>query len=248
MSELPRIFVGTMYMQEGDFQTSLAEVQAQEGVTVSHVIISGLKEKEAHNALWNAWRHQGPHNDLFVKIDADTVLASHTTLRDLWDLFQTDLRITGIQAPLHDYFTDGPINGLNSFSTKVVFNDTKDELYCDRQVDTGHDVVLRGDILPERLRPAGYHCHYATDKQAFHYGLHRMLKGQREVIKKVFNAWIAHGDRTRGFAVLGAKMAERFVANRRFNYHDPEFITAFDEASDRFVPLSKEVWCGGLGI
>src|ERR1700680_4550668 len=125
MSELPKIFVGTMHMQEGDFQACLASIQAQENVVVSHVIISGLKEKEAHNALWNAWRQQGPYNDLFIKIDADTVLANTNILRNFWDLFQTNPRITGVQAPLHDYFTDSFINGLNSFSKKVVFNDTK---------------------------------------------------------------------------------------------------------------------------
>jgi hypothetical protein len=239
MTQLPRVFVGTMYTQEGDFQQSLTAILAQEDVVVSHVIISGLKEKEAHNALWNAWRHQGPHNDLFVKIDADTVLATTHTLRDFWDLFQTDPQITGAQAPLHDYFTDSLINGLNAFSTKVVFNDTKDELYCDRQVDTGHVRVVRGDELPLVLRPAGLHCHHATERQAFHYGLHRMLKGQRTNIDLVAAAWTRDRDRIRGFALLGADMAQLFVDNRRFNYQDPEFNAAFKVASLRYDELTN---------
>lgn len=235
MKQLPRIFVGTMYTQEGDFLHALERVQQQEGVVASHIIIANMREKEAHNALWHAWRHQGKSHDLFVKLDADTVLATTTTLAEIWQQFEQNPRVTGLQAPLHDYMTDGFINGLNAFSTKVVFNDTQDELYCDRQVDTGHDVVLRGDALPINLRPAGFHCHHASDKQAFHFGLHRALKGQRLVIDKMYEAWHkCNHDRTRAMGLIGAGLSSRFAINRRFNYADQEFLDAFEEASRRF--------------
>jgi hypothetical protein len=241
MSDLPRVFVGTMYTQEGEFEGCLKQVQAQKDVVVSHVIISGLKEKEAHNALWHAWRHQGPSHDLFVKIDADTVLASTRTLALIWEQFATNPRVTGLQAPLHDYLTDSLINGLNAFSTRVVFNDTQDELYCDRQVDTNHDIVLREKDLTPLLIPAGFHCWNSTDIQAFHFGVHRTLKGQKATIDKVRTAWNRDRDRPRAFALLGSEMSDRLALKRRFNYSDTEFQAAFEEAKKRYDELNQHL-------
>lgn len=236
----PRVFIGTMYTQEGDFPMCLKRIQEQRGVTIGHIIISGLKEKDAHNALWHAWRDQKSSNDLFVKIDADVVLSSPNTLAQIWELFEANPRLTGVQAPLHDYMTDGFINGLNAFNPKVVFNDTQDELYCDRQVDTNHDQTLHDPNLPESLRPAGLHCHYANEKQAFHYGLHRALKGQHQIIKKVKEAYERHGrDRIRAFALLGAIYAPLFVQHRRFNYQDHEFLDAYTEAESKYDDFVK---------
>ena len=194
--------------------------------------------------MWHAWRHQGPSHDLFVKVDADTVLASVTTLAQIWEQFKANPRVTGLQAPLHDYMTDSLINGLNAFSTKVVFNDTRDELYCDRQVDTNHDVVLREKDLPASLIPAGFHCWNSTDEQAFHYGVHRMLKGQRATIDKVRVAWNRDHDRPRAFALIGAKMAHRFAASRKFNYTDDLFKATFEEASTHYDELTQDLAAG----
>jgi len=248
MNRLPRIFIGTMYTQEGEFEGCLKQIQAQKGVAVSHVIIAGMKEKEAHNALWHAWRQQGPSHDLFVKVDADTVLASTQTLALIWEQFADNPRVTGLQAPLHDYLTDSLINGLNAFSTKVVFNDTQDELYCDRQVDTNHDVVLREKDLPAQLIPAGFHCWNSTDKQAFHFGVHRMLKGQRPTMDRVRIAWNRDRDRARAFALIGSLLAPRFAKDRKFNYADPEFQSAFEEAEGRYDEFTQNLASGRLDL
>lgn len=236
-----RIFVGTMYTQEGDFLKSKARIQEQKDVLVTHFIISDLKEKEAHNVLWRAWKDQRSNHDLFVKIDADTILRSETTLKTIAELFQQNSRVTGMQAPLHDYMTNSHINGLNAFSPKVTFNATQDELYCDRQVDTDHDIVLRGTNLPADLIPAGYHCHYSTESQAFHYGVHRMLKGQTDIINQVMHAWHDDQDRIRGFALIGASMSGMFAHNKRFNYSDAEFKAAFEQASAAYNQM-VDVW------
>jgi hypothetical protein len=239
MSDDPAIFVGTMYSGEGDFSQCCEAISNQTGVIVSHAVIADLPEKEAHNQLWQAWRDNKDTHDLFVKIDADTVLRTPETLRQIYDQFAKNPRVTGFQAPLHDYMTDGHINGLNAFSPKVIFNDTRDNLYCDRAVDTGHDIVLREKDLPIELVPAGLHCHHATEVQSFHYGVHRMLKGQTVTMDQVFNAWVKHRDRVRLFALVGAHMAPRFSSNRRCNYEDLEFQQAFDEATSRYDELVK---------
>jgi len=80
------------------------------------------------------------------------------------------------------------------------------------------------------LRPAAFHCHHATDIQAFHLGVHRALKGQHHITEKVRQAWNTHKDRLRGIAILGARLSSQFNKDRRFNYNDKELIEAFDRA------------------
>lgn len=226
----PQVFVGTMYCGEGDYDECTTSILSQRGVTVHHVVIVNLPEKEAHNRLWQSWRGvQKTGFDMFVKVDADTVLAHDEVLLEFWHVMKANPRVTGIQAPLQDYFTDGYINGLNCFSPRVTFRDTADELFCDRQVDVDHDVVVKSDQVPERLRHAGYHCYHATDAQAFHFGLHRALKNQTHVIDLVRQAHRRHGDRQRALALLGVECAPSFNVGG-FNYGDERFMLAFNAA------------------
>jgi hypothetical protein len=232
--QLPRVFVGTMYCGEGDYDECMKAVRSQAGVAVQQVTVANLPEREAHNRLWKAWRdvqHDG--FSMFVKVDADTVLAHDEVLLEFWKLMTSDARITGIQAPLLDYFTDGYINGLNCFSPRVTFQDTSDELFCDRQVDVDHDVVVKADAVPPTLRHAGYHCFHTTERQAFHFGLHRALKGQADIVERVRQAWLRHGDRQRALALRGADAVLQFC-DGRFNYSDERFIAAFNTAVERF--------------
>jgi hypothetical protein len=230
-----------MHCNEGDFEDCKSAVQLQVGVSVYHEIISGLPEKVAHNKLWEAWRQNKHKFDMFVKVDADTVLSHNMVLSSFWDMMQQNPRITGIQAPLSDYFTDGFINGLNCFSPKVTFRDTGDSLFCDRQVDVDHDIVVKAQGVVEQLRPAGLHCFQSTEKQAFHFGLHRALKKQDEIIDRVHSAWQKYGDRIRAIALLGATYTKDFNDKQHFNYNDHKFDVVFSEAMIKYNELSSVV-------
>lgn len=238
---LPKVWIGTMFCDEGDFAKSKESITNQAGVDVRHHVIVHMPEKEAHNALWRAWREFRDKNPqaIFVKVDADTVLRHKQVLSTIVDIFANNARVTGIQCPLDDYFTGGHINGLNCFGPKVIFNDTGDDLFCDRNVDVNHDVVLRAPDLPESLTPAAKHCMHATPTQAFHFGLHRMLKGQYHVIDQVRSMWKVHGDKIRGMALLGAKNAH--TVGRRFNYTDRDFVLLSYEVNKNYHKLIKEL-------
>lgn len=226
---MPKVFVGTMYYNEGDYDECVAAIRRQRNVDVTHVIISNLPERIAHNQLWSAWRlNKDKGFDFFVKVDADTVLAHDDVLSEISKLFESNHRITGIQAPLHDYFTDSFINGLNCFTPKVVFQDTTDGLFCDRNVDVNHDIVVGSADVSAALKPAGLHCFHSSDEQAFHFGLHRALKRQTHTINLVNAAYNKFQDRKRRFALAGAHAADRF-GHDGFNYSDKNFITIFEE-------------------
>lgn len=235
----PQVFVGTMHCGEGDYDECSIAIHKQRGVALIHSVIEDLPEKEAHNALWESWRAvKATGFDMFVKVDADTVLAHDEVLLEFWHMMQANPRITGIQAPLLDYFTDGYINGLNCFSNRVTFRNTADALFCDRQVDVDHDVVIKADAVAERLRPAGHHCYRTTDAQAFHFGLHRALKGQATVIDLVRQAYRRHNDRKRALALLGAQCAGTFTSGG-FNYSDERFQQALAGVTHRYDELVK---------
>lgn len=236
----PRVFVGTMHYQEGDFQSCLRSVHAQKEIKLTHFLISGLGEAEAHRELWAAWRTARGSHDMFVKVDADTELAHDHVLSAFWSRMSLNERITGIQAPLHDHFTNDNINGLNCFSPRVIFRDSDDPLFVDR-VDTNHDVVVASWQVGPLLTPAGFHCRAATDVQAFHYGLHRALKGQQHVINRVNIEWTKSGDRKRAMVLLGAKAAPSFVDKSGFNYPDARFKAAFQTAVNEFDEATRQL-------
>jgi hypothetical protein len=229
---LPKIFVGTLYSREGDMPHVTSAIARQKHVTITHVVISDYPEREAHNRLWASWRENQHKHSMFVKIDADTVLAHDEVLCQLWQLMSSNPRITGIQAPLHDFLTDSYINGLNCFSPKVIFQDSKDDLYCDRQVDIGHDITVKSADVPNSLRPAGLHCYHATPLQAFHFGVHRTLKNQVSVIQQLQKACRNDGEKltSRAYALAGVRYAYRFTHNAHFNYNDQLLHDAFLDA------------------
>lgn len=222
-----RVYIGTLYCGEGDFAMSVKSIVEQQDVDVTCHVISDLPERDAHNALWDAWDEAKKDHDIFVKVDADTVLRHPHVLKNISDMFVADERLSGVQCWLHDYFTDGLIYGLNCYSQRVVFEHTKDDLFCDR-VDTNHDRVVRGYALSNELVPAGLHCYHTNELQAFHFGLHRQLKKQDNIIRLVRNAWERNRDELRAWALVGAHVAEQFGDNRRFNYTDPELCRVFD--------------------
>lgn len=221
----PRIFVGTMFCGEAEYEECKRLVAAQENVVVEQFFLENLPEYEAHNALWTAWNERKASFDLFIKVDADTLIDDPKMFSKIYKEFAANSRLTGMQIPLHDYFMDGPVFGLNCFSPKVVFTPAQSKLYADR-ADSGHDITYKHDKVAH-LTPAGRHCAYPTDRQAFHFGLHRMKKRQRENIVKVYYAWKKHGDRARQLALLGALAASH--CNPDHDYADDDFNTVFEE-------------------
>ena len=115
MKKTPKVFVGTLYVNEPQFEKCCDAISSQKGVEVTHSIIKGKSELEAHNILWNQWNTVRSCYDMFVKVDADTVLREGV-LQQAAELMTSDKRITGMQIPLHDYSTNVEIAGLNCFS------------------------------------------------------------------------------------------------------------------------------------
>jgi len=237
---IPNVFVGTMYYHEGDYDKCVESIMTQKDVKIKHHVIKNLTEIDAHNELWESWNKVRSQYDFFIKIDADTVLAHEFVISKYWEMFNSNNRITGIQAPLHDYFTDNMICGLNCFRQNVSFSQSKNSLYCDRNVEIGHDIVIKSQNVVSELIPAGYHCHNATTRQAFHFGVHRTLKNQIQTIELVKSAWNKHKDVLRAYVLIGSKYAHKFTHDNH-SYSTEEFNKIYNECEINFEFLIKQI-------
>lgn len=233
-----KIFVGTLYSGEAEFEACCKEIDKQSGVEVHQKVISFLPEYKAHNKLWSYWEKVKDDFDLFVKIDADTVLNDNFALLKISELFN-DINVTGAQILLHDYFTDDLIAGLNVFSKQVIFKPSRRRLFADH-ADKNNINILKGDSVMH-LNPIGFHCVNPNEKQSFHYGFHRALKGQRNIIKKCAKVWLDKKDYSRAWALAGA-MSKSWNLFPKFDYGDKIFETKFKEnypISDNLDKIEK---------
>jgi hypothetical protein len=192
-------------------------------VNIEHFIIKNLPELEAHNKLFDMWEKNKREYELFIKIDADTILHNEYCVSKILNEFKKNDNITGMQVKLLDYFTNNLINGLNCFNKNVLFNTGKDKLFCDR-VDSNHKIHLKNKET-EHLLPIGYHCKYPNDLQSFHFGLHRFLKNQKDIIMDVYKQYSIYQDKARFFALMGAIKHSQLKDN--INYTDKFFHKEF---------------------
>jgi hypothetical protein len=221
---VPRIFVGTLACGEAEFDNCCHAVATQQGVEVNHHVIANQPEFEAHNQLWDAWGRAKAGCDLFVKVDADTILSRPTALAEVFALFANP-SVTGAQILLHDYFTDRLIAGLNAFSPVVTFRKSSRRLFADH-ADSNHNFLLKGEVVAH-LAPIGWHCTHPHPRQAFHFGLHRALKKQHEVIRQCAKVWLEKRDVPRSWTLIGA-MAAGWRLRKHFDYGDDRFERAFE--------------------
>lgn len=211
-------------MNEAEFEACQGAIAGQKYVDVTHHIISNKPEAEAHDALWAAWNAVKHNYDLFVKIDADTVLIEEVALSKIWALFNADQDVTGAQILLLDYFTKTLIAGLNCFTPDVVFRTARSKLFCDR-ADTNHRKVLRGEAVTH-LSPIAWHCKFPHAEQAFHFGLHRSLKKQKKILRSTAECYLDEGGEGRMWALAGAKAASIFM-RKSYNYSSSGFQKKF---------------------
>jgi hypothetical protein len=232
------IFVGTLFNGEAEFNKHLESISHQVGIKFHHHIIKNLSEHKAHKQLWSDWQENRSKFDLFVKIDADTILNRKSALLEISKLFD-DPNVTAAQIRLKDYYSNSLINGLNAFSPAVKFRNKSKKLFPDR-VDYNHKKILFADAT-QKLEPIGYHCLFPNNRQAFYYGYRRMLKKQYSILKLVAREWTINQDETRLWAIRGAQSAKKFIfLNKLYSSRYTEIfyqnqINKNDNLIDKFV-------------
>ena len=175
-----RIYVGTLYTIENEFDECVQSINAQTYRDFDHFIFKNLPNKEAHMTLFQSFLDRKSEYDVLVKIDADMVLASDTLFQDIVDKLQINKWLDLLSIAVHDFFSNQMIWGLNAFCNSVHWNLKDENLFVDIP-----DVPPEKYLMDDRdLAPAAFHCKNPSPYQSFHYGVHRGLKviqpGRRE--------------------------------------------------------------------
>jgi len=200
------IFIGTLFNGESEFLEHAKAIHFQEKVIIKHHVIKNLPEHKAHEQLWIDWQANKHNFDLFVKIDADTVLNRKTALFEIAKLFE-QINVTGAQIKIFDYFSCSLISGINAFNSEVKFKKKVNKLFPDK-VDYNHKIVLKGELV-SNLEPIAFHCLTPNPRQSFYYGFHRMIKKQNRILELVASNWLVNKDSGREWALRGALCASK---------------------------------------
>lgn len=242
MKTLPTVLVCTMYCGEPDFEHCVAMLKAQNGIILKHVVIANKPELEAHNELY-ATLNNADRSWFRVKIDADVVLLHENILAEMIEFWQARPHLDWIDPPVHDHLTKTTIKaGIAFYTSKVKFSPQSNPLKCDRGVVSAHKVMM------DYPTPVAHHMLYADERTAFHFGLHRGLKGQGHIEKAVERANIIDPHPAREAALQGFAEArsERYAnwhlgqdthVPNDHNYGDAKFEEALQKLNKQ-VPIA----------
>ena len=249
MLQVPlRVLVGTLYSAEKEFMESRNSALKQQYCRVDHYVIKDLNEYDAHNLLWKVLNSRTDSYDLFVKLDADTILGKLNLFHTVHERLISK-SLDGIQLSLLDYYSQSSIYGLGIFLPRVRFMQSRSRLFADRAIDRQKFKIGRNQDIGF-LEDAGFHCSYPSAEQSYRYGLHRWKKGQLDLMRLVLQNWILERDSARGWALIGAIMAEkkRFISVNYGGQNFQKIASLLKSKSDLERWISQNIHCLNLGL
>lgn len=206
-----RIFVGTLYSGENEYEECLLSIRAQGYKSYQHFIFKDLPNKQAHVTLFSSFLERSNEFDLLIKVDADMVLADDNLFGKIVQKMENNPWMDLFAVAVHDFFSNQLIWGLNSYRTSVRWNFAKDTIFVDIP-EVPQDRIL---FDTTELAPAAIHCKNPSLYQAFHYGIHRGLKSLQDIHAKshwdLLTRMLKNFQRTKdvriGLACLGVELA-----------------------------------------
>lgn len=172
MAIMKKVLVLTLYSGENEFQQCKDSVLLQQGLTVSHLCIQGLGNKEAHEALYKEIVKNRDKFDFFVKLDADMILKSDRSLLEFVELFSKFPNFDHISIPLFDIPSNSFLMGIHIFTNRVDWKFPLDDLFPD-----AHPVSPGGSLIDYNLKlPIATHMANPSFDQCYKLGLHRASK------------------------------------------------------------------------
>lgn len=205
-----KIFVGTLYSGENEFEECVTSIQNQSYRNFEHFLFKNLPNKEAHHTLFKSFKENADKYDLLVKVDADMVICSNDLFAQIVIKMTNHPDIDVFSIAVADFFTGDLINGLNCYRNTVIWDFSKQTMFVDiPEVSREKTCYDQTD-----LAPAAIHCKNPSKFQAFHYGVHRGLKSIQkihstthwEMLGKVRENFKVTNDARIGLAVLGAEL------------------------------------------
>ena len=245
MSDRPPVLVLTLYSGEAEFDRCRSSLEQQEYPSWEQRVIEHLPNTEAHERLYETIMAERESFGLFLKLDADMVLADSAVLSDLVRVFEQRPDLDHLVVAVTDWMTDGHIIGAHLFSNRVRWRRHEETLY----VDPDPEFPGRKLVVDSPPRDLILHAGDPSPLQAFHFGAHRALQAsqvwrklgdarphnarvQWDYLERVWCHYDRSGDRRLGLAVLAADMVFRRELPATANeYSDPALLAAFESAA-----------------
>jgi hypothetical protein len=230
-----KIYVGTLYSGENEFEECVASIQSQSYKNFDHFVFKNLPNKEAHVTLFKSFLERASEYDLLIKVDADTVLSYNTLFEKIVHKLQFNSWLDVLSIAVYDFISGQLIDaGMAVYRNTVRWNFEKETMFVDiPEVDRNR--YLYDD---SELAPAAIHCKNPLPYHAFHYGVHRGLKSIQRIhstthwafLEKTWKNFQRTRDTRIGLAVLGAELvyAGRFKKSD-VDYTNPKVRTVLEE-------------------
>ena len=219
-----KIYVGTLYSGENEFEECVAAIRSQTYKNFDHYVFKDLPNKEAHMTLFKSFLERSEEYDVLFKVDADTVLSYDTLFEKIVYKLQTNDWLDVYSIAVYDFFCGQLLNaGFAVYRNTVRWNFEKETMFVD--IPEGSPNRYLYDVT--ELAPAGIHCKNPSPYHAFHYGVHRGLKSIQKIhsthhwalLEKTWENFQKTGDTRIGLAVLGAEL----VYNGKFEKSDVDY-------------------------
>jgi hypothetical protein len=218
-----KIYVGTLYSGENEYEECLASIQRQTFRNFDHFVFKNLPNKEAHATLYKSFLERANEYDALIKVDADMVLCSDVLFERIVQRLSLSGDLNVLAIGVHDFFSGQMINGLNAYRNTVRWDFEKETMFVDFP-ECPPSTYFYDDRV---LAPAAIHCKNPAPWQAFHYGLHRGLKSIQRIhstthwvyLERVWANFQRSGDSRIGLAVLGAEL----VYDGKFKKPDADY-------------------------
>jgi hypothetical protein len=187
----PCVLIITAECGESQFATLCSKLRLQVGVTIHHEVISNQTTIDAERKIYEAALQAKKQRtvDWIIRIDADMVPISDTSIRDVIQLAENNNLGNRITTPVLDYYTGSPIYGLHAFRP-----DSVPESIIQKSVNLEKWI---DDISGKRLSKQKSNCYFTHGfepslQQAVRFGLTRgtkaKLRGPRDVHWITLNA------------------------------------------------------------
>jgi hypothetical protein len=241
----PSVLVLTLYSGEAEFGRCRNSLENQSYTSWEHRLFEGLPNAEAHARLYQTVMAERGNHDLFLKLDADMILADREVLADLVQVFERRPRLDHLVFAVTDWMTESQIIGAHLFSNRVHWNKHRETLYVDPDPEFPGEKVM----VMNPPRDLVLHASDPSPLQAFHFGAHRALQAsqayrglldsrphdariQWQYLDRVWRHFERTGDSRLGLAMLAADMVfRRELPATASEYSDPALITAFEHVS-----------------
>jgi hypothetical protein len=186
-----KILVGLVSCIENELEECVKSIKNQTHKAWELFTIENKTKKEAHDKLYSTFMERAGEFDLFIKVDADMVLARPTLFQEIVDEMKQKPAFDHFQIGVWDFFTDRLIFAFHVYRSTVKWN-IRNEQYFTDSIHQKTNCAIYMD-LNGPLAPAAWHSPNPSPFQAFHFGIHKAIKViQAERAQKRFDMSKSH--------------------------------------------------------